>query len=280
MPTIIDRRGITSWERRWIALMTHASYALAHLSKKRFPLTAVTGYPKSGTVWVTQLVADYLELPFIDLSFFPVGCPAVIHTHFPVPSRKGVPMVYVVRDGRDAMISMFYYLQALYKTAEGGNGRAVLHHLCKTSAASEIRNILPEFIHRQFRKPYGCRLNWKNHIQSALRTQRTDVPIVRYERLLVDPIHELGDAIVKLTAKPIDEKKLAATIEKFTFRKRTGRNPGAEQSESFLRSGTSGQWRRYFTRDSARVFNEFAGGLLVDLGYEEDDTWVNQLPPR
>jgi hypothetical protein len=39
----------------------------------------------------------------------------------------------------------------------------------------------------------------------------------------------------------------------------------------------AGEWKRYFTPESGEAFQAFAGSLLIDLGYEDDDRWLASL---
>ncbi|HCK42177.1 MAG: hypothetical protein CMJ72_04800 [Planctomycetaceae bacterium] len=46
-----------------------------------------------------------------------------------------------------------------------------------------------------------------------------------------------------------------------------------KRSHTF-RKGKSGGWRNEFTSEHRKVFNTLAGDLLINLGYETDDSWV------
>lgn len=253
------------------------SVAIAITCPRRVPIYYVTGYPKSGTVWATQMVADYLKLPFVDLSYTPVGCPAVLHGHYRVRQNR-LKMIYVLRDGRDAMISMFYYLA---RQLGPGQNPHVPRHLRKYLGGipnrEAIREYMPQFITQQFQRPAGCKLNWRNHVNSFYENARPGVALIKYEGLLNNPRNELINAFHMLGADSIDEEALGWTIQKFSFERQTGRPRGSASNESFVRKGTSGQWREVFTPEAARIFNEFAGDTLIQTGYEPNHDWVNEI---
>lgn len=274
----LEQRGISLLERRGITLINHCSYLIARLAPKRIPVTVVTGFPKSGTVWVTQMIADYLQLPFIDLSYTPVGCPAVIHTHYRVPKKNGLPMVYVARDGRDTIVSMYYYLSQ--HLPEGDNPqipRWLRRYFRGLKNKADIREFLPRFIEYQFDRPTGCRINWNEHLRSYFDTTRQDIPFVRYEDLLDNTKIEMTRVFETLTGQPSDDELLDFTIRKFSFEKQTGRKRGVQKASSFVRKGTAGDWQNHFSREAAEVFHELAGHTLIEAGYESDATWVQQV---
>ncbi len=259
-------------------MATHGSYMLSILTPRRIPITFVTGYPKSGTVWVTQLVADYLQYPVIDLSFFPAGCPCVMHGHYLVRPNSP-PMVYVVRDGRDAMVSMYFFMSREipngdYPKLPSGYAR----HFKGLKNKQDILTFLPTFIRRQFARPFGCRFSWDAHVAAYFEAGRPDIPLVRYEEMLKDPFATLAAALRTLTdGQAIDEEQLRCTINKYSFEKQTGRRPGSEDQKSFVRKGRAGDWKNYFSAEAARTFDEIAGQTLIDLGYERDRNWTRQL---
>lgn len=273
----LKQRGVSSLERHGMTLVNHLSYMVAHVAGRRVPVTVVTGFPKSGTVWVTQMVADYLQLPFVDLSYTPVGCPAVIHTHYLV-RQQGPPMVYVARDGRDAVVSMYYYLSR--HLPEGDNPkipRWLKRYFRGLENREHVREYLPTFIKNQFRRPTGSRANWNQHLGSYFQSGRSDVPLVKYEHLLADPHQEMSQALETLTGRAVDEELLDFSIRKFSFEKQTGRKRGDQQSTAFVRKGASGDWKNHFSREAADVFEKLAGQTLIAAGYESDSSWVNQV---
>jgi hypothetical protein len=48
----------------------------------------------------------------------------------------------------------------------------------------------------------------------------------------------------------------------------------APQKSHTFRSGKKSGWQEEFTAEHRRVFDEVAGGLLIQLGYEQDHDWI------
>ena len=83
-----------------------------------FPYYYVVEYPKSGGTWLGKMCGSAFDVPFPQHPVFPVGMEAVIHTHTSYdPKLKRV--IYLVRDGRDVMLSFYFHrartLQTKYR---------------------------------------------------------------------------------------------------------------------------------------------------------------------
>ena len=51
------------------------------------------------------------------------------------------------------------------------------------------------------------------------------------------------------------------------------KNAIAPRKSGTFRKGVPGNWREYFTDSNKAMFNQVAGDLLIDLGYEQDRNW-------
>ena len=51
-----------------------------------------------------------------------------------------------------------------------------------------------------------------------------------------------------------------------SFEAKSGRKPGQEDQNSFVRKGISGDWRNKFTPEHKARFKEIAGDLLIRVG--------------
>jgi len=276
--TFGGERRETPTQRTMRILSHHATWWIGRTFKKSVPLVFVTGYPKSGTTWLTQLTADYLQLPFPRYPILPVGCPAVMHGHESV-SPRDPSGVYLARDGRDAIVSLFFHL--MRGVPEGDNPKLTprMRHLFPGfTTKADVAGNMARFLERQMHSPTASPCNWNEHVMSALRLTRDDWAFVRYEDLLANPYETFVGAMGRLTKRPVDERRARMAIEKFDFATQAGRKHGDEKRGAYLRKGQAGDWRNHFTRQMAEIFQSHCGEALVAAGYERDASWVAACP--
>jgi len=233
----------------------------------------VTGYAKSGTNWLCRLMSDYTGLPVFEAwkHSVPPLRPQIFHVMRLLPFetvRKRT--VYVMRDGRDAIVSRYY--ETLHR--EPRHRRDVERFLGSPMTDDNIRANLPRFI--QFMSTYqgGC-ADYKTHLTYWLEHHYVTL---KYEDLLRDTAGALRRALSELTGREPDMSRVESAVKKNSFEAATKRARGEESKSAFLRKGISGDWKNYFTPEAARVFDAYAGDLLIRLGYENDRDWVRQVP--
>lgn len=231
-------------------------------------------YPKSGSTWLSFLIASALTARDVDFdlvrelapglgrqrvapSLLPGGGRLVMSHDRPrsfVPGER--PQVLcLVRDGRDVAVSYF-------------------HHLRRRGIdTGDFSSFVDLFLAGRV-SPYGT---WHNHVrrwqESAKRS--STVLILRYEDLLTDPLTSLTE-VVKVFDLPVGEDALRAAIEAaapgaMREKESTSRrisNSTVDKSVSFVRSATAGQWRDSFDAASLARFETVAGRELSELGYE------------
>ena len=239
-------------------------------------LVFVVGYPKSGTTWACQLVADYLQLPFPRFSLLPVGCTAVVHGHERV-WRSYPRGVYVMRDGRDVLVSKYFMH---LKGMPDGEHPQLLRWQRKLFpgfvSKDDHRANLQGFVARQLKKPSSSRVNWGDHVRSYFESNHPRMGEVRYEALLDDGPAALANAVAAMGDDEPCLDRAKDSIRRFSFTRQSGRTPGQSDNNAFLRKGQSGDWRNHFTRATAQIFNDACGDVLVEAGYEANRDWVNQ----
>ena len=78
-----------------------------------------------------------------------------------------------------------------------------------------------------------------------------------------------------LGIKP-DEARVTGIVEKYQFSNLAGRQAGDENVRHFLRKGVAGDWTSKFSPQARETFHRYAGDVLIELGYEQDDRWVTE----
>jgi len=193
------------------------------------PLVFVLGHYKSGTTWVCQIVADYLRLPFPQYSIMPIGCPAVLHS-YEVPSKKYRNGVYVIRDGRDTAVSAYFHMRGrLLAGSTAGYHKKLFAGLDPDGEPSEN---MATFVQRLIDHPSGgwTKLpNWGDHAKAYFDLPEKKLKLIKYEDLLADGPKALSELIEQLTGTPAEADRIQETINRFSFKRQTGRKAGDER---------------------------------------------------
>jgi hypothetical protein len=191
--------------------------------------------------------------------------------HSVYPDAK---LVYIVRDGRDVLISerfRNFVEESKFLSAED---KRVIEDLRKDQIqfTNGTRSIFTEtFIRRVAR---GWVQNLQETEDEALRLFGDRYFGMRYEDLLSTPF----EAMTRLW-KFLSVRKVSKSLEK-EIKAEMSSNPDeewqAQRNEgiaSFLPKGQAGNWQRLFTERDKTVFKEAAGEMLLRWKYEKDLNW-------
>lgn len=243
-----------------------------HFLNKRLPLVLVSEFPKSGGTWFCQMMSSALNIPF-PRNTNPKFEECIMHGHFTYHNNFD-KVLYVLRDGRDIMVSAFYYILKITPGANNTRAERFRKDL-SIDSLENINELLPRFI-EYFMENYtvlGKHTNWQDHIRQHSNNDK--ILHIKYEDLLVDSAGQLQKALEFLDRKPAKDLNLIA--EEFTFENQAKRKAGEENKSSFLRKGIAGDWKNKFNKESAEVFDFYAGDVLLSLGYEKDSNWTDKL---
>lgn len=227
----------------------------------------IVGFMKSGTTWFSNLVAGVIyganseHIPYSlvrDLvsnhgarkPYYRRYCtPMFFRSHnFPRPDYKRV--VYILRDGRDVMVSYFHYFRNLQrreidflKLVQGG-------------------------------EPMTPRWKWHHHVEAWLSNPyQADLLIIRYEDLKADPVRELR-RFCAFVGVERDDAFLELVVRKASFesmRQKEARygigNPQWPTDRFFVRRGVVGSHKDEMPAEALEAFLQEAGDTLRKLGY-------------
>ena len=258
---------------------TRSTQLVAQLCGNQFPFYYVSEYPRSGGTWLGEMLAEYLDVPMPHQPLMPILRSAVLHNHWGYsPRLKRV--FYLYRDGRDVCTSMYFFcLRALAheNVAMRNYYAAKIPQAARENWQPEdSRKHMAKFVQIWATNPMGCRITWKDHVEQWV-CNRQHVVKVSYEELRRDCVAALSRIIPEHVEGSVDRSKIAEIVEKFNFANQTGRQPGSQDASSFLRKGVVGDWTNHFDEEAARIFDQYAGDLLIRLGYESDHSWVERI---
>lgn len=225
----------------------------------------VVGYPKSGNTWFQALVAGAVHgvLPeLVPMSVIKSLVPDVHDTrwyqrhgtpmffkshHVPQPQYRRV--IYLLRDGRDAMVSYHHYQQAV--------------------AGKQF-----DFMEFMRNDIFPCK--WHKHVEAWLDNPfKAEMITVRYEELKADPVKQLKrvcafadierrDEILQLAADSASFKKMQSK-EKVEGPFATNNWP---KDKLFCRRGSVGGYREEMPREVLELFMQESASMLRQCGYQ------------
>ena len=242
---------------------------------KALPMYFVVGFPRSGTSWLSELIADYYNLPRPRHYYLPIAFASVIHTHFK-PNSKFQNTFYIYRDGRDSYTSSYFKSLKLIKEqpdyVKAAHYRQLFEQRTDNPTLRDHQLNFVAFLRDQFNEEHI----WSRHITQWQQASRSNssIAFLSFEKLLSEPAAELMRAITTISGSA-DQIVLEQVIHRNSFAQQI-RRPKS-QHRTVLRKGKKNSWRDVFTEDSARLFNEYCGEKMMELGYVNDLNWYTDL---
>jgi cephalosporin hydroxylase len=219
----------------------------------------LASYPRSGNTFVRMTIKEAYGLDSFsvheDSSFEDLGIVDVVghrdmqdvsldelekdssvyfvKTHF-LPGQDEYPCIYIVRDGRDALVSYAHFRSEL------------------DGLDAPLSEILKDLVYGE--SPFG---SWGEHIQ-AWTARNGKTIILKYDAMKADPFTILDRAIKEL-GLPLT--KLADRKKSLDFGNLHLRAP------AFFRSGNNDQWKSEMPLDLQKVFWRKNGSAMIQLSY-------------
>jgi hypothetical protein len=177
--------------------------------------------------------------------------------HLPRPEYRRV--VYLLRDGRDVMVSYYHHLAALNKAEPDFLGMA-----------------------RGDAQLWPCK--WHEHVEAWLANPfDAQMLVLRYEHLQTAPVEALT-RLCKFADLRCDEACMARVVKSTSFEKMRLKeasqgfaNPVWPRDKFFIRRGQVGSYRDEMPADVLAAFLEDARPTLLKCGYLTNETHVGNL---
>ncbi len=237
-------------------------------------------YPKSGTVWITEIVRQLNKLKNsckedivdVKVSRFEVEnhkqiealpSPRYITTHLPfalVPrsSKRDVKYIYLARNPRDVAVSFFYFMRQMPLLRFDGTWEEFLEYFMKGDV------------------PYGSYfdhvLEWWSHQDDE------NVLFLQYEELKKD-LKVQVKIIAEFLGLKLSDEEAKAVAEKCTFQAMKS-NPNLDMNkippkllkivkiDSHFRKGIVGDWKNHFSDEQLEAFDELSQSRINETGLE------------
>ena len=226
----------------------------------------IVGYPKSGNTWFQNLASGIVY--GVDPRFSPpvlvddlvpdvhykkyyrrYSTPMYFKSHF-LPQAAYRRVVYLVRDGRDAMVSYFHYLE--------GTQKRKIDFLKMVTTGAEL---FPG--------------KWHQHVEAWMANPHgAEMMIIKYEDLILDPLPQL-EKFCQFASLERDKSFLEHVIEASDFnslrKKEAAMGMGRTDwpaGKSFFRRGKVGSYRDEMPEAVQRAFEKEAGEALACFDYD------------
>jgi hypothetical protein len=242
----------------------------------------LVSFPKSGNTWTRFLVSNLVhperEASFGNLRelipdqngeskrvFDHLPRPRIIKSHecFEPRCRQ---VIYIVRDPRDVVISLYHYHRKRRRIEEDCSLETYVERFLAGTAW-----------------PHG---SWGENVGSWLLTRRKHPQflLLRYEDMLTDTVGELariaGFLGICTTVERVSEAVARSSVDQMRKSEKTeghlsGLTRGSRKDLSFVRAARSGGWRSELSASQAAKIEAAWGPLMQHLGYELS----SQAPP-
>jgi hypothetical protein len=271
----------------------------------------IIGAPRSGTTWLQTMVGDHpMVCTSVELTLFD-GYVAPWLKRWQEEAElikqkrvhsQGLPMAWKEHEFYDFIRG---FLERVYSRVLAAKPEAT-HVLDKRPRyamhVEEINAFLPDarFIHllRDGRDVAASTLaakksmdfstanaaqaadGWKHYVIAARKASRFPERFleVRYEQLLAKPVETLAQ-VFAFCGLPASAELVDTIVEagRFDKMKEKQRSPIKEVKHpaAHFRKGQAGSWQTELSVIDRYRFNQFAGDLLVELGYAEKDWWAS-----
>jgi len=178
-------------------------------------------------------------------------------TYLTIPKPSRYRTFFVLRDPRDIVVS--WYFSVKYSHPPVGLTRELRRELDSLSLEDGLRFSIGKLAETG--------IFWTQRSWQQVSGRNENVVTFRYEHLAADNCAFLRTLFGYLGLE-IPRKEFLLLCDRHSFEHCSGgRKQGEEDPLSHYRSGSAGDWRRYFCKETIAHFRDVTGDLLDVIGY-------------
>ncbi|MDC8005763.1 sulfotransferase domain-containing protein [Aureisphaera galaxeae] len=237
----------------------------------------IVGYPKSGTTWLSRLVAELVSCPLVgDWGYDHLNPPFQegldrdsefqcfkSHHHqkhiSEASNLKTHTLIYIVRDPRDVVISgmhYFHFLPPLLKKIEPLRSSVAISRFITgiTSQQQKKKQMIQAVLYGNKALNRWFSASWFDHYSGYLKE---GVLFIKYEDLIDNPDSECARILDHLGYQ-VDAAHISESIRKQSFEVKSKAVPHNSKGNynHLLRVGSYGYWKDEFTPEEKSQFVE------------------------
>ena len=183
-------------------------------------------------------------------------------------------IIQLVRDGRDVLTSgVFHWLK---KSANGAQPTPFEQHRRGLILDGQPLPPLSRFFtDDEIRLWSGT---WSEPLDALQKYGPDDSFQIRYEDMITDQSDVLRRICERVGADS-SQATLQKCVKFASFKHMSGgRQTGQTSPGAHVRKGIIGDWKNYFTRDDAELFDDLCGCQMKSTEYESTNDWVKDRP--
>jgi len=273
---------------RWRFRRVKAGLKYGLTALENAPIVFGNAMPKSGSHLLTQVLGGLPALgPFIEPGYPPVnrseenqplpsdlviknlrqmrsgdiryGYIHAIEPYLSILTKNNRATIFLYRDPRDMLVSHVFYATDMHK----GHGMHPYYTEVLTTMDERLNAAIMGVSETGFelasvKQRYDSYIGW---------LRQPEVLCIKFEDLIHNRDQTLGNLLDNLETRgfstSIPRGEAIGTLKKSI----------APQKSGTFRKGVPGNWREYFKDSHKMLFNQVAGDLLIQLGYEKDQSW-------
>jgi hypothetical protein len=168
---------------------------------------------------------------------------------------------FIARDPRDLIVSNYFSLKHSHSPYDPYilKMREKLNNMTEEDGITELIDSLAPGI--------------KNTLEGWFSQDSVQIKLIKFEDFFGNnQLNEFTD-LLEFCNIQLPSNDVEYLLDKYSFKKISGRKLGTEDVKNHYRKGTPGDWKNHFTVNHKNQFKQIVGELLQKCNYESNDTW-------